>query len=277
MSAVDALRDGDVERALVELQDEVRKSPDEPRHRIFLFQLLSVLGQWERALTQLQVVRDLDPAAIAMVRSYETVLQCEALRGQVFAGEKSPLILGDPDPWIAELVEALRLSARGDAEAALRLREHAFEEAPVSSGTLKSAGDPQSGGGESEDPFEWIADADSRLGPVLEAIVNGRYYWVPFHRIKLVIIDPPTDLRDVVWLPAQFVWVNEGEAVGMIPTRYTGSEQCDDGNLRLARRTEWHEPIAGVYEGLGQRLLATDAGEYAIMNVRQLRFGEAAT
>ena len=34
--------------------------------------------------------------------------------------------------------------------------------------------------------FEWIADADDRLGPVLEAIVNGRYYWVPFERVRRI-------------------------------------------------------------------------------------------
>ena len=271
MPAVDALRDGDVDRALLELQDEVRAFPDEPRHRIFLFQLLSVLGQWERALTQLQVVRDLDPAAIAMVRTYEAVLQCEALRQRVFAGEKTPLILGDPEPWVAELVEALRIHAQGDAEAARRLREHAYDQAPASGGTLTIAGDAQTSSGDREVPFEWLADADSRLGPILEAVVNGRYYWVPLARIKQVRIDPPEDLRDVVWLPAQFLWTNEGEAVGLIPTRYVGSERSEDGQIRLARRTEWRESSDGVYEGLGQRILATDQDEYAIMNVRQIR------
>jgi type VI secretion system protein ImpE len=272
MSAVDALRDGDVDRALVELQEEVRNSPDEPRLRIFLFQLLSVLGQWERAFTQLQVVRDLDPGAIAMVRSYEAVLQCEALRQQVFAGEKSPLILGDPDPWMAKLVESLRLSAQGDAEAARKLRDSAYEEAPTSAGTLTSAGDLNAGGGENVVDFDWIADADSRLGPVLEIVLNGRYYWAPFQRIKQIKIDPPEDLRDVVWMPAQFLWTNDGEAVGMIPTRYAGSQHDGDGQIRLARRTEWREPAAGVFEGIGQRILATDAGEFGIMNVRQIRF-----
>ena len=31
--------------------------------------------------------------------------------------------------------------------------------------------------------FEWIADADSRLGPLLEVILEGKYYWAPFCRI----------------------------------------------------------------------------------------------
>ena len=58
--------------------------------------------------------------------------------------------------------------------------------------------------------FEWIADADMRLGPVLEAVVNGKYYWMPFSALAQVDIDPPEDLRDMVWLPAHFLFVNGG-------------------------------------------------------------------
>src|ERR1043165_6084444 len=126
MSAVDALRAGDLAQALADLQNEVRNSPDEPRHRVFLFQLLAVLGQWDRALAQLDVVHSLDPGGIVMVRTYESVLQCEVFRQGVFAGERTPPILGDPESWIAELVEALRLSAKGDGEAAQKLRALAY-------------------------------------------------------------------------------------------------------------------------------------------------------
>jgi type VI secretion system protein ImpE len=270
MSAVDALRDGNLDQALVNLQNEVRASPDDPKLRIFLFQLLSVVGQWQRALTQLMVVRDLDPPAVAMVRTYEQVLRCEMLRSQVFAGERTPLVLGEPEPWIAQLIEALRLSAQGNFAASQRLRDEAYDAAPATAGHLQlvtpSAPDPQPS--TQEAPFEWLADADSRLGPVLEAIVNGRYYWVPIQRIARVEIDAPTDLRDIVWLPARFLWKNQGDAVGMIPTRYAGSESSTDSQLRLARRTEWNEPAPGIFQGIGQRLLATDQGEHAIMDIR---------
>ncbi len=130
MSAVDALRAGDLAQALVDLQNEVRNSPDDARHRIFLFQLLAVLGQWDRALAQLDVVRSLDPMALAMVRTYESVLECEVFRKGVFAGERTPPILGDPEPWIAELVEALRYTSQGDHSAAGRLR-HMLTKKPL--------------------------------------------------------------------------------------------------------------------------------------------------
>jgi type VI secretion system protein ImpE len=279
MSAVDALRDGNVDRALVNLQDEVRAKPNDPKLRIFLFQLLSVIGQWQRALTQLLVVKDLDPAAVAMVRTYEQVLRCEVLRSQVFAGERTPLILGEPEPWIAQVIEALRMSAQGNYEAAQRLREEAFEQAPATAGQLRLAGSASTDAGEApaadvEVEFDWLADADSRLGPMLEAIVNGRYYWVPIQRIARVEIEVPTDLRDLVWLPAQFLWKNQGDAVGMIPTRYAGSESSADSQIQLGRRTEWTEPAPGVFHGLGQRLLATNEGEHAIMDIRGILCGQ---
>ena len=242
MPAIDALRTGDLAQALADLQNEVRSSPDDPRHRVFLFQLLAVLGNWDRALAQLDVVRSLDPGALAMVRTYESVLQCEVFRQGVFAGERTPPILGDPEPWIAKLVEALRLF--GQAAITTPHRNCAPKRTtkrPLAADNLTIAAGQDPDAGTTEAAFEWLADADSRLGPMLEAIVNGRYYWVPMHRLKQVDIDPPEDLRDLVWLPAHFMLANGGEIVGMIPTRYAGSETHDDSQIRLARRTEWRE------------------------------------
>src|SRR5688572_24201394 len=208
-----ALRDGDPSAALQHLQNEVRAKPADPKLRVFLFQLLAVTGQWERALNQLDVAATLDPGTLAMAQAYREALRCEVLRAQVFEGKKSPMVFGQPDQWLALLIESLLLTGRGDTKQAETLRAQAFEEAPASAGTLNSA------------PFEWIADADMRLGPVLEAVINGRYYWVPFARLSQVDIEAPEDLRDVVWTPARLVFENGGEAYALLPTRYAASER----------------------------------------------------
>ncbi|HEY6360666.1 MAG TPA: tetratricopeptide repeat protein, partial [Vicinamibacterales bacterium] len=62
-TAEQSLKAGDPAGALAHLQDQVRARPDDPKLRVFLFQLLCVLGQWERALNQLSVASSLDPAA----------------------------------------------------------------------------------------------------------------------------------------------------------------------------------------------------------------------
>jgi type VI secretion system protein ImpE len=57
LNSEQALKEGNLEQALAEIQQLVRKDPANAKHRIYLFQLFSVLGQWERALTQLNGCR----------------------------------------------------------------------------------------------------------------------------------------------------------------------------------------------------------------------------
>ena len=257
------LRSGDIAGALEGLQVHVRQDPSNSRNRVFLFQLLSVMGQWERAMTQLDVVADLDAGSLPMVHTYKEALRCEVLRAEIFQGKRSPLVFGEPEPWIAFLVQALRVDAEGDRAAGAELRSRAFEAAPATAGTLDGVA------------FEWIADSDSRLGPILEAVIRGRYYWVPFFRLRALELDPPSDLRDAVWAPGRLTFSNGGQDVALIPTRYVGSEAAEDGTLRLARRTEWVPIHEDTYAGLGQRILCTDAGEHPLLEVREIRLATA--
>ena len=253
-----SLKSGDPAAALTHLQAQVRAKPDEPKLRIFLFQLLCVLGQWERALNQLSVAAGLDAGALAMAQTYGDAVRCEAVRDDVFDGKRSPMIFGQPDGWLALLIESLLVAGRGDAARSQELRAAAFEEAPTSSGTVDGR------------PFTWIADADCRLGPVVEAVINGRYYWVPFSRLSGVEIEAPADLRDLVWMPAHLSFENGGESVALIPTRYPGSEDSEDGMIRLARKTVWDELGPDVHRGLGQRVLTTDAEDTPLMDIRSI-------
>jgi type VI secretion system protein ImpE len=195
-----------------------------------------------------------------MVNTYRDALHCEALRAAVFEGDRDPLLLGEPAEWVALLLEALRLAARGRPQESQGLRERAFESAPASPGRIDG------------EPFDWIADGDGRLGPILEAIVNGRYYWVPFSQIRSLSLEEPTDLRDLVWAPGRLELINGGETVALIPARYPGSESSADPRLRLARLTEWVDRGGGLFAGLGQRMLVTDSGEYPLLSTRLVGF-----
>src|SRR5262249_16554888 len=166
------LKDGDPRAALARLQEDVRARPSDAKLRVFLFQLLCVVGQWDRALNQLKVASELDALALPMAQMYGEAVRCEVIRDDVFDGKKSPMGLGEPEQWLALLIESRLLAGRGEMSHSEELRKRAFEDAPTSSGNIDGR------------PFEWVADADSRLGPVMEAIINGRYYWVPFSRMR---------------------------------------------------------------------------------------------
>jgi len=272
--SAELIQSGDPAGALKALTDEIRAKPADAKLRVFMAQLLCVLGQWERALNQLTVAAEMDALAVPMKQVYGDAIRCESLRAEVFAGKRTPMIFGEPDPWLAMLIESLLRQGAGEDALAEDLRTRAFDAAPASPGTLDGR------------PFEWIADADMRLGPVLEAFVNGRYYWVPFARLARIELEPPEDLRDVVWLPAHLVFENGGETLALVPTRYEGSERCaDDGALQLARKTEWRELRPGVWGGWGQRMWSSsmagddsgdESGEHPMLDVRRIDFGAAA-
>lgn len=256
MNAHALIQEGRLADALAALQDQVRKDAANPKYRIFLFQMYCVLGQWPRALTQLGVAGELDAATMPMLQTYREAIQCEALRGEIFNATRAPLIFGKPPAWLALQLEALKLDAAGATAGAGTIRAQAFDAAPVCGGAIDGQ------------PFAWLADADQRLGPVLEVIINGRYFWVPMQRISRIVFDPPADLRDTVWTPASFTWANGAETVGLVPTRYTGTVDTGSDGLMLARRTEW----TGQGNPVGQRMLVTDTGEYALMDVRVIEF-----
>lgn len=278
MNAQEYVQAGKLEEALAALQSEVRNNPADPRLRTFLFQLLCLRGSWDRAMNQLAVLAGMGTETKMLAQIFEPVLGCEVLRAEVFAGRRKPILFGEPAEWMGLLLQANELAATGHFAAAQELRDRAFAEAPATSGTLGLHARPADGPGAEPPPppapipFEWIADADVRLGPLLETVIEGHYYWIPFCRIQRIYLERPTDLRDLIWAPAQFVWSNGGEAAGHVPVRYPGTEKSADGSLCLARRTEWQEHDGGYSFGLGQRILATDTGEFPLLECRTVDF-----
>ncbi len=249
---------------LKDLQDQIRKQPQRADLRIFLFQICCLIGEWGKAANQLNAIEELDREAESMVKTYREAVRCEVYRKQVFAGQRVPLILGDPQNWIALMLEALKLDAAGKHAAAAELRLKALDEAPTAPGRVDGVA------------FEWMADADSRLGPLLEMIINGKYYWVPMYRLAHLEMDAPSDLRDFVWTGATVTLANGGTNVALIPTRYPGSETLENNALRLARATEWRELATDSYAGFGQRMFATNEVDVPLLDIRDLRFDESA-
>lgn len=258
-----SFRAGELDQSLAALQGEVRKHPAEARLRVFLAQLLMIKGDWERAYNQLKVLAELDASAIPMARTYQSAIQCERFRAEVFVGKRSPLLFGDPEPWLAMLIQALALQGAHVSQAA-ELRAQAMDLAPAVAGTLNG------------EAFEWIADADSRLGPVLEVLLNGKYYWVPWQHVRQLTLEQPADARDFVFMPAQFVWTNGGEAVGLIPSCYPGSHGHTDDLIKLARKTLWEQLDENTFIGLGQRVIGTNAAEIGLLDVREVLLGPSA-
>jgi type VI secretion system protein ImpE len=241
----------------------VRSSPQAVEPRMALFQLACVVGQWDRARAQLDTMAELDAELLLLARIYGRLIEAEAARRRVFAGSEQPVALGPPPGWLAMMAQALRLDSKGEAAAARALRERGRQEASARSGIIGTAA------------FAWIMDADPRLGPTLEVIVEGQYRWLPLDGLEELRAETPKAMRDLVWQPVALRLAGGSEFAAFVPARYPGSERENDDSLRLARETRWIDKD-GEQWGLGQRVLTTDEGDHAFLDVRTLRLGEAA-
>ncbi len=222
---------------------------------MYLFQLLAVLGEWDRAQAQLKALASLSPEAQMLSVTYGQAIAAEKARGSAFAGGQDVPVLVEGAPWVDKVAAAVAVEARGDADAAAALRDEGFGEAPDTPGVCDGK------------DFTWIADADPRFGPTFEAIIAGRWGLVAFASVRAFVSDGPQDLRDMVWLPVQIAFRSGQSAAAFIPARYPGSE-AGDAAVRLGRRTDWT-----TNGGLGQRLWSFDADEdVGLLSFRKILF-----
>lgn len=147
--------------------------------------------------------------------------------------------------------------------------------------------DYPSSGGEDKDyagtingqPFQWMADADPRIGPRLELFAAGAYLWIGFEHIESIELEAPKRLRDLLWAPAlvrtaeSFKGTELGEV--LIPVLYPGSSSSSDDAVRLGRVTEWVEQDGGAPIPLGQKCFLVDGEEFPLLEVRKVEFARA--
>ncbi|WP_420382731.1 type VI secretion system accessory protein TagJ [Novosphingobium sp.] len=253
------LREGDLDGARQALVGIVRTQPSNQQARMFLFQLLAIAGEWDKAHSQLQALAQLSAEAQMLAVAYGQAIAAEKQRAAIFAGAAPMPLLRGEGTWAQDLAQSITALAKGDIAQADDLRLAAFDAAP------------DNPGGCNGDRFDWIADADTRFGPAIEIIMGGRYGLIGFDQIAAIRSKGPRDLRDTVWYPVE-VFMRQGQsAAAMLPARYPGSETADSA-LRLARSTDWIECDWGQ-QGLGQHVWTVSGGaDCGILEIRDLVF-----
>lgn len=253
----DLLRAGDLEGARASLIETVKHAPNDQSARMFLWQLMALSGEWDKAINQLRALAQMSAEAQMLATVYHGVIKAERQRLDAYAGEAPFKVLVSSSPWIDTLAESLAAAAKGDAETADRLRDEAFDAAGDTPGSIKDY------------KFAWIADIDSRLGPCFEAVVSGEWGLVPFEAVTRIKTEGPRDLRDIIWLPVELALRSGQSAAALLPARYPGTESASN-LLKLGRATEWRDGPGGE-QPVGQRIWTTDTDlEIGILDFNEL-------
>jgi type VI secretion system protein ImpE len=270
-----------LDQAIAQVEASVRNAPSDAVPRWALFELLCITEQWARAIKQLQVCARLSPELEPTAQLMRGLIKAHHQREQVFQGQQAPVPVVDVPPWMQHLMDALALHAPHQKSQADEARQQGLALAPSIAGSIQLR--TPAAHNESQS-YAFIADSDTRLGPVCEVIMAGSYRWLAFADIAGLTPSQPKSLLDYVFLPAQLKLKHSPVDLNIyLPVRYpTGADvaQADAAPtaalrqaLQLAQHTVWREAAPASIYAQGQKTLMTQLGDVALFDIAY--FGSA--
>jgi type VI secretion system protein ImpE len=123
-------------------------------------------------------------------------------------------------------------------------------------------------------PFSEMSDADPRIGPNLEVFLAGSYTWIPIHYLRKIEIQPPTNLRDLVWAQARLETSSDfrlqdlGEV--LLPVLCPQSFRHTDESVQLGRETAWEPDEAHGQIPYGVKMMDVDGTDVPLLEIRSI-------
>jgi type VI secretion system protein ImpE len=263
ITAKELLDAGDLRAAIDELTGAVKANPADAAQRISLFELLLFTGEWDRAERQVEVIAHQNMESGLGAQVYRNNMKAERDRSRLFYEGLRPHFIADPPAYVAlhlGAIDRLREGNPGEAREAL---DRAEEERPGFKGALDGR------------EFSDFRDYNDLVGPVLEAIVQDHYTWIPFEQITRLEISAPRQLRDLIWTPARIEMTDGTGGEIYVHTLYEGSGRHTDDRVRLGRMTDWKDAGGGLYLASGLRLFLIDGEDRAILEAGRIEFEPA--
>lgn len=259
-TAKELLDAGKLRAAIEELTDKVKASPSDTRQRISLFELLLFAGDWERAERQVDVIAHQSMESGLGVQVYRNNIKAERERERLFSDGLRPHFISVPPAYVELHLSAINRVREGNIREARETLDRAEEERPAFGGAINGR------------EFSDFRDYNDLVGPVLEAIVQDQYTWIPFEQISLLEIGAPRQLRDLVWTPARIEATDGTSGEIYIHTLYEGSGNHADDQVKLGRMTDWKDAGEGLYLASGSRLFLIDGEDRALLEARKIEF-----
>jgi type VI secretion system protein ImpE len=261
-SALELLKDGDLDAALSQAKSAVRDDPGDPENRARLFQLFCFNGEWDRAEAQLDALMTSAGGQAPIWMQFQILMKLDRQRRECHENASAPAIVGEPADWMAGFAKAFEMHQAGDVAGGAELRAEALNDAPAVGGNADGT------------EFAWLMDGDARYGPMLEAFLptEGDYCWVPFSALTAFQIEKPSQINHFIWAPAHFTWADGRVLHGFVPVRYPGSENSAETSHVLSRGTDWVDAGSDTFTGLGQRVLMSSDDDFPLLDLREARF-----
>jgi len=130
------------------------------------------------------------------------------------------------------------------------------------------------GGVWNEKPFTEFSDPDPRIGANLEVFIAGSYTWIPIHYLRKLEIDPPANLRDLMWARARVETSSDfrlqelGEV--LLPVLCPLSSRHADETVNLGRESAWEPDETHGEVPYGAKMILIDGAEVPLLEIRSV-------
>jgi type VI secretion system protein ImpE len=125
-------------------------------------------------------------------------------------------------------------------------------------------------------PFAEMSDADPRIGANLEVFIAGSYTWIPIHYLRKLEIEPPKNLRDLVWAQARvetsadFRLQDLGEV--LLPVLCPQSFRHADEAVHLGRESAWEDDEKYGQLPFGIKMMDVDGADVPLLEIRSVEW-----
>lgn len=259
---------------LTKTEECIRQYPHNSDLRLEMVQYLCILGDWERALKQLaQFQKIFDRQDQALVLYLINQIEAELRRNAVLRTDYKPLTF-EQDALSNRILEQQLTMLVWLAEHDYHKLDATYHELVECVPEITATIQVKSLENSLHVTEPWLMDGDLRTAFVCELLVNGQYYWQPWHTIRSIQFQEPKVLPDMLWRNAQIILQNGKQFSASVPARYGFLPHISyDDTLIAGARTIWHPTVHGdLYLGCGQKMLYGKQEEYALLDIEILMF-----
>lgn len=263
MTPQEYFESGQLTAAITASIDLVKRHPTKTEARELLCQLLCFGGDLERADKQLDTIGHQRAEAVLGVALIRQLIRGEVSRRECFSDGRIPELLGEPPAHIQKHLQAVACLREDQIQEAADLLAEAEDARPKCSGQCD------------EKAFDDFRDLDDVTASFMEVITsNGKYFWIPTERVRLIEFHKPEKPLDLVWRRAHMIVSDGPDGEVFIPTTYVDTYREDSDALKLARGTEWRGEDGMPIRGVGQRMILIGEEDRPILQLGTIEFDD---
>jgi type VI secretion system protein ImpE len=260
MKALELFNSGNLTEAINAATATLRSKPMDTATRFLLAQLFCFQEELEKADRQFETFASQAAQPVPGVSLCRQLIRAATCRREFYLKGRMPEFFSPPEPFVEQLLRAWVYFRAGDLSAS--------QDSLQKSQALRPEVACECNGR----PVSDFLDLDDFLAPVLEVLTpTGKYFWVPLNQLRRVEFRAAERPLDILWRPATLDVIDGPSGDAYVPAIYfNGSDSVSDA-LKLGRETDWREPIAGVFRGIGQRCFLAGEDDTAIMDIESLK------